>query len=243
VTAAPIKRVAARAFTVPLEAAEADGTESDRMSITQAPLRRQENRTADGRVRIARVSAPGLSPRRLAAELAGAIEGEVRFDDGSRALYSTDVSNYRQVPIGVVLPRNAQDVERAVAICRRHGAPLLSRGGGTGLSGQTTNTAVVLDFSKYLNRVLEIDPERCSARVQPGCILHHLRDAAGAHDRYEVAQRIAERGLFPELRATPRQSWVIADGFSCREQIEQGTGRGTVHIAQSAAACLRSEAR
>jgi len=117
----------------------------------------------------------------LATELRGAIRGEVRFDDGSRALYATDSSNYRQVPIGVVIPRDAADVERAVAVCRRHGAPVLSRGGGTSLAGQCCNVAVVIDFSKYLNRVLALDPDRKQARVQPGTILDDLRDAAERH--------------------------------------------------------------
>ena len=84
--------------------------------------------------------------------------GEVRFDAGSRALYATDGSNYRQVPIGVVIPRDVDDVIATVAVCRRHGAPLLSRGGGTSLTGGCCNVAVVMDWSKYLNKVLSIDP-------------------------------------------------------------------------------------
>src|SRR5688572_31500633 len=87
----------------------------------------------------------------LATELRRAVQGEVRFDDGSRALYATDASNYRQVPIGVVIPRDADDVVTTFAICRRHGAPVLPRGGGTSLAGQCCNVAVVLDFSKYMN--------------------------------------------------------------------------------------------
>src|SRR3954470_18189484 len=94
----------------------------------------------------------------LASELRAAIQGEVRFDPGSRALYATDASNYRQVPIGVVIPRSKEDVVRTVEICRRHDAAVLARGGGTSLCGQCCNVAVVIDFSKYLNRVLEIDP-------------------------------------------------------------------------------------
>ncbi|HWI13709.1 MAG TPA: FAD-binding protein, partial [Burkholderiales bacterium] len=70
------------------------------------------------------------------------VRGEVRFDEGSRALYATDASNYRQVPIGVVIPRSAEDVVNTVAVCRRHGAPVLSRGGGTSLCGQCCNVAV-----------------------------------------------------------------------------------------------------
>jgi FAD/FMN-containing dehydrogenase/Fe-S oxidoreductase len=114
----------------------------------------------------------------LKRDLGDAIEGEVRFSAGDRALYSATGANYRQLPIGVVIPRSTDDVVEAVRLCREHGAPLLSRGGGTGLAGQTTNVAVVIDFSKYLNRVLEIDPERRLARVEPGLILDHLRHQA-----------------------------------------------------------------
>src|SRR3954468_18883979 len=124
---------------------------------------------------------PTLPRQSLAQELARAIEGEVRFDAGSRALYATDASNYRQVPIGVVLPKTKEDVVRAVEICRRHGAPILPRGGGTSLCGQCCNVAVVIDFSKYLHRVLEIDPVRRIARVEPGCVLDDLRTAAGRY--------------------------------------------------------------
>ncbi len=106
------------------------------------------------------------------------LRGDVRFDDGSRALYATDGSSYRQVPIGVVLPRDAEDVVAAVALARKHGAPLLCRGGGTSLAGQCCNVALILDFSKYMATILEIDPARRIARVQPGVILDHLRNAA-----------------------------------------------------------------
>src|SRR5579864_4123479 len=89
----------------------------------------------------------------LASALSRSVRGEVRFDDGSRALYSTDASNYRQVPIGVVLPRDSDDIVAAVDACRRYGAPIVPRGGGTSLAGQACNVAVVLDCSKYLNRL------------------------------------------------------------------------------------------
>src|SRR4051794_9947003 len=117
----------------------------------------------------------------LAADLRAAIAGEVRFDAGSRALYATDASNYRQVPIGVVVPRTEEDVINTIATCRRHGAPVLARGGGTSLAGQCCNVAVVLDFSKYLHRILHLDPDRRRARVQPGLVLDTLRDAAERH--------------------------------------------------------------
>jgi len=117
----------------------------------------------------------------LEAALRRHLRGEVRFDSGSRALYATDGSNYRQVPIGVVLPRDTEDVLATVALCREHSAPLLARGGGTSLAGQCCNTAIILDFSKYMARILEIDPARRIARVEPGVILDHLRAAAEKH--------------------------------------------------------------
>jgi FAD/FMN-containing dehydrogenase/Fe-S oxidoreductase len=108
--------------------------------------------------------------------------GEVRFDNGSRALYATDGSNYRQVPIGIVIPRDTDDVIAAISICRERGAPVLCRGGGTSLAGQCCNVAVVLDFSKYMAQIVELDPQRRIARVQPGVILDHLRSAAEKHN-------------------------------------------------------------
>src|SRR5216684_6728051 len=117
----------------------------------------------------------------LAQSLRASIQGDVRFDNGSRALYATDGSNYRQVPIGVVLPRDVDDVLAIVSLCRQFGAPLLCRGGGTSLAGQCCNVAVILDFSKYMAGILEIDPVRRIARVQPGVILDHLRAAAEKH--------------------------------------------------------------
>jgi FAD/FMN-containing dehydrogenase/Fe-S oxidoreductase len=117
----------------------------------------------------------------LARALRREVEGEVRFDTGSRALYAADASNYRQVPIGVVLPRHAEDVLATLAACRDFGAPILSRGGGTSLAGQCCNVAVVMDMSKYYNRVLEVDPQRKLARVQPGIVLDHLQAATLPH--------------------------------------------------------------
>ncbi len=117
----------------------------------------------------------------LAHDLREAIAGEVRFDAGSRALYATDGSNYRQVPIGVVIPRSADDIVAAMAICRRYGAPILARGGGTSLAGQCCNVAVVFDCSKYLNRIMWLDPQQKRARVQPGVVLDSLRDEAYRH--------------------------------------------------------------
>jgi len=117
-------------------------------------------------------------PLGLAEALRTRIRGDVRFDNAARAMYATDGSNYRQVPIGVVLPRDNEDVISAISTCREYSAPLLCRGGGTSLAGQCCNVAVVLDFTKYMNRILEIDPDRRIARVQPGVVLDHLRNAA-----------------------------------------------------------------
>ena len=118
--------------------------------------------------------------RELEADLRARIGGEVRFDDGAKALYATDGSNYRQVPIGVVIPRTVEEVVETIAACRAHGAPIVSRGGGTSLAGQCCNVAIVIDFSKYLNHVLEINPGERYARVQPGTILDHLQERAKA---------------------------------------------------------------
>src|SRR5947207_2089696 len=101
-----------------------------------------------------------VDARRLEAELRATIRGEVRFSDGDRALYSTDSSNYRQVPIGVVIPRDKSDVVAIVAACRKFGAPITGRGAGTSLAGQCCNVSVIIDFTKYYNRVLAIDPDR-----------------------------------------------------------------------------------
>ena len=114
----------------------------------------------------------------LESELKRVVKGEVRFDRGSRALYSSDGSNYRQIPIGLVVPRDDDDVIAAVATCRKFGAPVLPRGAGTSLAGQTCNVAVVLDFTKYMNKILEIDPDAGFARVQPGVVLDTLRNRA-----------------------------------------------------------------
>lgn len=117
----------------------------------------------------------------LAARLRATIHGEVRFDAGSRALYSADASNYRQVPIGVVIPKSVDDLVAAVAVCREFDAPILARGGGTSMCGQSVNVAVAIDTTKYVNRVLEVDPVRKLALVEPGVVCDVLRDAAEVH--------------------------------------------------------------
>ncbi len=119
--------------------------------------------------------------QRLGVELGAALEGEVRFDNAARAAYASDASNYRQVPLGVVLPRSLDDVVAAMRLCREHGAAVLPRGAGTAMCGQSVNAAVVIDCSKYLDRVLSIDAAAGIARVEPGAVCDALREAAEAH--------------------------------------------------------------
>ena len=122
-----------------------------------------------------------ISTSALAAALAGRTTCEVHFDAAHRAAYSADASNYRQIPIGVVVPRTIEDVVAAMAICRAHDVPVLARGGGTSQCGQCVNVAVVIDASKYLNRVLAIDAAALTAHVEPGAVCDALRDAAEQH--------------------------------------------------------------
>jgi FAD/FMN-containing dehydrogenase/Fe-S oxidoreductase len=112
----------------------------------------------------------------LAADLRDKVDGEVRFDPGSRAAYSTDASNYRQVPIGVVVPRNVEAAVATIAACRQHDVPVLSRGGGTSLAGQCCNAAVVIDWSKYCTRITSVDTDAGIAVVEPGIKLDVLND-------------------------------------------------------------------
>ena len=113
----------------------------------------------------------------IADRLKGRIAGEVRMDRYNRLMYSTDASMYQMVPVGVVVPRDADDVEAAILTAREFGVPVMPRGGGTGLAGQTTNHAIVIDFSKYMRNILEVSPEERWARVQPGIVNNHLSAA------------------------------------------------------------------
>jgi FAD/FMN-containing dehydrogenase/Fe-S oxidoreductase len=112
----------------------------------------------------------------LEAELRESVQGEVRFDAGSKAMYAVDASNYRQVPIGVVIPRTKEDVVHTIAACRKFSVPVLSRGGGTSIAGQCCNVAVVIDWSKYAHGVLEVNTAERWARVLPGTVCDELRD-------------------------------------------------------------------
>jgi FAD/FMN-containing dehydrogenase/Fe-S oxidoreductase len=119
--------------------------------------------------------------RELESRLKATLRGEVHFDMGFRAMYAADSSNYRQLPIGVILPRDAADVEAAMAACRTTGAAVLPRGAGTSLAGQCANVAVVFDFSKYMHRLNLIDAENKLAVVEPGIVLDRVREAAELH--------------------------------------------------------------
>jgi FAD/FMN-containing dehydrogenase/Fe-S oxidoreductase len=118
----------------------------------------------------------------LEEQLSSRVRGEVRFDKGDLSLYATDASNYRYIPIGVVIPRDREDVITTVAVCRSMNIPIVSRGGGTGLAGQTTNHAVILDMTKYFHEVLEINPDEKWARVQPGIVLDQLNREVEKHN-------------------------------------------------------------
>ncbi|MEX2431174.1 MAG: FAD-binding oxidoreductase, partial [Dehalococcoidia bacterium] len=117
----------------------------------------------------------------IAEKLRGQVSGEVRMDRYSRLLYATDASMYQMAPVGVVIPKTVDDVDAALRIAREHGIPVMPRGGGTGLAGQTCNHAIVIDFSKYMRNVLEVSPEEHWARVQPGLVNNHLSAAVAEH--------------------------------------------------------------
>lgn len=118
----------------------------------------------------AHTSAPRFDPHALERDLRREVRGEVRFDTATRGAYSTDGSNYRRVPACVVIPKAYEDVEATIGACLRHGVPLVSRGGGTSLDGQCVTHGVVIDYSKYLCSILDIDPSSKTARVQPGVV-------------------------------------------------------------------------
>ncbi|MEU6809067.1 FAD-binding and (Fe-S)-binding domain-containing protein [Streptomyces sp. NPDC046831] len=117
----------------------------------------------------------------LEAELRGVVRGEVAFGVTDRALVTMDASNYRRVPLGVVAPRDADDVAAVLEVARARGVPVVARGGGTSIAGQATGTGLVLDFTRHMNRVLELDPGTRTAVVQPGLVLDRLQEAAAPH--------------------------------------------------------------
>lgn len=144
---------------------------------TKTPPTQFSNRLQTGTTRTLSIDVAALQAR-----LRSTIAGEVRFSPGDRGMYASDASNYRMVPLGVVLPKNADDVVATVAGCREYGAPIFARGGGTGIPGQTVNEGLLLDFSKYMNHIVELDAATKRARVEPGVVLDQLRNAANKHD-------------------------------------------------------------
>ncbi|HEX6460780.1 MAG TPA: FAD-linked oxidase C-terminal domain-containing protein, partial [Thermoleophilaceae bacterium] len=141
---------------------------------TETVPARVDQRYSGGMAAVAQVNINSLKQA-----LEATVEGEVRFDTASKALYATDASNFRQVPLGVVIPKTLEDVVATHRACHEHGAPVLARGGGTSLSGETVNFAVVIDVSKYLTKIDEPDPETQTVTAQPGVINEHLNEKTG----------------------------------------------------------------
>ncbi|MBO0813880.1 MAG: FAD-binding protein [Actinobacteria bacterium] len=145
------------------------------MTVREVPAKTDPAIPGPPRARVA------IDAAALKKALRRAVKGEVRFDPGTLALYANDSSNFRQVPIGVVVPRNINDVVATHRICHQFGAPILNRGGGTSLSGETVNCAVVIDHSKYLTGIGKIDPERGLVTCEPGVINEELNRHTGQH--------------------------------------------------------------
>ncbi|MFN1192654.1 FAD-binding and (Fe-S)-binding domain-containing protein [[Kitasatospora] papulosa] len=122
-----------------------------------------------------------MSATDLVRALARSVHGEVESDATARALTTMDASNYRRVPQAVVAPRDAADVAETLRVCREHATPVVPRGAGTSIAGQATGTGVVLDFTRHMRRILELDPGSRTAVVQPGVVLDDLRAAAAPH--------------------------------------------------------------
>ena len=151
--------------------------------MAKAPLLssliRQSSRVAGENTGGAAGNVDHLDRKALEQELARRVDGEVRFERGTLGLYATDSSNFREVPIGVVIPKTPDAVVEAHRICSRYGAPILNRGGGTSLSGETVNFAVVIDHSKYLTRIGDPDTSRRLVTVQPGAINEQVNKKTG----------------------------------------------------------------
>lgn len=122
-----------------------------------------------------------IPPWNLHRDLTSSVEGRCDFTDAGIALYTSDASNYRQIPLGVVFPATIDDVVAATKVCREHQVPVLMRGGGTSQNGQTVNNAVIIDCSQHLNRVLSIDPDTRTALVEPGIVCDALKAEAEQH--------------------------------------------------------------
>jgi len=141
------------------------------MTTTDVPAPRSRSRITSG----------GVDVHALQDALDEAVDGEIRFDDGSRATYSTDASNYRQVPIAVVVPHTIDAGVEAIRVCHDQNVPVLSRGGGTSLAGQCCNAAVVIDWTKYCNALVSVDPDARTAVVEPGIVLDTLNTLVAEH--------------------------------------------------------------
>ena len=133
----------------------------------------------DSRFRGGMAATATVDVRGLRLRLEQDVAGEVRFDAGTKALYATDASNYRQVPLGVVIPRTLDDVVAAHRACHDFGAPIVNRGGGTSLSGETVNFGVVIDHSKYLTHAADADAETQTVICQTGVINENLNEKTG----------------------------------------------------------------
>ena len=136
--------------------------------------------------------------RELEEQLRQRVSGEVRFDPFSRVLYSTDASIYQMEPVGVVIPRSAADVQAVMEVARENGVPVLPRAGGTSLAGQTVNHAIVMDFSKYMNQVVEVNREQ--RIVGPGPARHRPRPAQPRTAALRPDVRAGPDDLQPRLR-------------------------------------------
>ncbi|MCX7521553.1 FAD-binding protein [Microbacterium sp. STN6] len=135
------------------------------------------------RIRSTGRSQPGAAHgvSALERDLAARVDGDVRFDRGYLSAYSTDASNFRVVPLGVVVPHTTDAAAEALAVCLEHGVAALPRGGGTSLAGQTTNDAVVIDFSRYCTRLIDMDLEARTCWVEPGIVLDDLNHRLEQH--------------------------------------------------------------
>ena len=132
-------------------------------------------------VRLANEVITEAERRALGARLRRKLRGDVWFDGGRRAIYATDSSNYRQVPLGVVCPADEEDVAEVLRLCREAGAPVTGRGAGTSLAGQACNESVIVDLSRHITKIIDIDAGARTARVQPGVVLDDLRAACQPH--------------------------------------------------------------
>src|SRR6185312_6070158 len=152
-------------------------------SRVDAALDGRTEREGEGDQSVMQVMAPAadVDVAKLHAALDERVDGEVRFDPGTLGAYAQDASNYRQVPIGVVVPRTVDAAAEAVSVCREARAPVLSRGGGTSLAGQCVNAAVVIDWTKYCHHLVSFDKEARTAVVQPGMALDKVNDALAPH--------------------------------------------------------------